>query len=71
MSVSRPMALTVKEASKAIGVSEYTVRWMCYKGTLPHNRTQARGKKGQGRILISRAALEEWLRGNDFSKSMS
>lgn len=56
------MAMTVKEAAAAIGVSEYTVRWMCYEKTLPHARTQARGRKGQGRILISRAALEEWLR---------
>lgn len=59
------MAVTVKEAAELTGISEYTIRWMCYQGTLPHNRTQARGKKGQGRIYISRAALEEWLRGGD------
>lgn len=57
------LAMSVKEAAEAIGISEYTVRWMCYEGTLPHTRTQARGRKGQGRILISRKALEAWLKG--------
>ncbi len=57
------MALTVREAAEALGVSESTVYWMCYQKEIPHNRVRARGTKGKGRILISRTELEKWLRG--------
>lgn len=57
------LALTVKEAAEALGISESTVYWMCYQKEIPHNRVKARGSKGKGRILISRSALEKWLRG--------
>ncbi len=57
------IALTVKEAAAALGVSESTVYWMCYQGAIPHNRVKARGCNGKGKILISKAALERWLEG--------
>lgn len=57
------IALTVQEAAEALGVSASTVYEMCWNKTLPHNRVKGKGKKGQGRILISRVALEEWLCG--------
>lgn len=61
--MSGKMALTVKEAAGALGVSESTVYWMCYQKEIPHNRVRARGAKGKGRILISKAELEKWLKG--------
>ena len=61
--VKMKLALTVKEAAAALGVSESTVYWMCYRGEIPHNRVKARGCNGKGKILISRAALEKWLEG--------
>jgi len=57
------LALTVKEAAEALGISESTMYWMIYQGEIPHNRVRARGCKGKGRILIPRAALEKWLFG--------
>jgi excisionase family DNA binding protein len=57
------LAISVKEAAVALGVDVSTIYEMCYRKTLPHNRVKAKGKKGQGKILISRSALEEWLRG--------
>ncbi|MDD5476303.1 MAG: helix-turn-helix domain-containing protein [Syntrophales bacterium] len=57
------LALTVKEAAEALGISESSVYWMIYQGELPHNRIRARGCKGRGKILISRRALEKWLEG--------
>ena len=57
------LALTVKEAAAALSVSESTLYWMVYMGEIPHRRIRARGCKGKGRILISRAALEKWLEG--------
>lgn len=57
------IALTVKEAAAALGVSDSTVYWMCYRGEIPHNRIKARGCQGKGKILISKAALERWLEG--------
>lgn len=62
------LALTVKEAASALGVSESTMYWMCYQGEIPHNRVKARGRKGKGKILISRTALEEWLRGDEVAQ---
>lgn len=61
------LALTVKEAAEALGISESTVYWMCYQKEIPHNRVKARGSKGKGRILISRNELEKWLRGEGVS----
>ena len=57
------LALTVKETAAALGVSKSSIYWMCYMGEIPHRRVKARGGKGKGKILISRAMLEEWLRG--------
>lgn len=57
------LALTVKEAAKALGISESTTYWMCYMGEIPHQRVKARGCRGKGKILISRVALEKWLEG--------
>ena len=51
------LALTVKEAAKALGISESTTYWMCYMGEIPHQRVKARGCRGKGKILISRVAL--------------
>lgn len=57
------LALTVKEAAEALGVSESTIYWMVYRNEIPHRRVEARGRKGKGKILIPRAALEKWLMG--------
>lgn len=57
------LALTVKETAAALGISESTVYWMVYMKTLPHNRVKAKGCRGKGKILISKAALEKWLLG--------
>jgi len=57
------LALSVKEAAAALGVSESTIYSMVYRGTIPHNRVKARGCNGMGKILISRRALEKWLEG--------
>ena len=57
------LAMTVKETAGAMGVSESTVYWMCYQNELPHNRVKARGCKGKGKILISKQAIEKWLKG--------
>jgi len=57
------IALTVKEAAEALGISESSVYWMCYMKKIPHRRIEARGCKGKGKILISRRALEKWLEG--------
>ena len=57
------LALTVKEAAKALSVSESTLYWMIYQGEIPHRRIRARGCRGKGKILISRVALEKWLEG--------
>ena len=62
------LAMSVKETAEALGISESSVYWMCYQGELPHNRIKARGNKGKGRILISRAAVEEWLRGEPLAE---
>ncbi len=62
------LALTVKEAAAALGVSESTIYWMVYQGTIPHNRVKARGCNGQGKILISKAALERWLEGETLAE---
>lgn len=58
------LALTVREAAAALGVSESSMYWMVYRNEIPHRRVKARGGKGGGKILISRALLEEWLRGD-------
>ncbi|MGB9866742.1 MAG: helix-turn-helix domain-containing protein [Bacillota bacterium] len=55
------LAYTVKEAAQALGVSESTIYWMVYRNEIPHRRIKARGTRGKGKILIPRAALEEWL----------
>jgi excisionase family DNA binding protein len=57
------LALTVKEAAEALSVSESTVYWMIYRGEIAHNRVKAKGCRGKGKILISKAALEKWLLG--------
>ena len=57
------LTYTVKEAAEALGISESTVRWMVYRNEIPHRRVHGRGTKGQGKILIPKAALEQWLMG--------
>lgn len=59
------LALTVKEAAQALGVSESTIYWLVYRNEIPHRRINARGKKSKGKILIPRAALERWLMGEE------
>lgn len=59
------IALTVKEAAEVLGISEDAVYRMIYRGELPHNRINGRGRKGKGKILISKKALEEWLMGEN------
>lgn len=59
------LALTVKEAAIATGLSESTIYWLVYRNELPHRRVKAKGCKGMGRILISRAVLEKWLEGEN------
>jgi excisionase family DNA binding protein len=55
------LALTVKEAAQLLGLSERTVYEMCYKREIPFRRVRARGTGKQGKIIISRKALERWL----------
>lgn len=55
------LALTVKEAAELLGLSERTVYEMCYRRQIPFRRVRARGTGKQGKILISRQALEKWL----------
>jgi len=62
------LALSVSDAAKALGISESSVYWMCYRGEIPHNRVKARGCNGQGKILISKAALERWLEGETLAE---
>lgn len=57
------LSLTVKEAARALGISDSTLYWMVYMGEIPHRRVKARGCKGKGKILVSRVALEKWLEG--------
>ena len=59
------MALTVKETAAATGLSESTVYWLVYRNEIPHRRIKAKGCKGMGKILISKAALEKWLQGKE------
>ena len=59
------LALTVKEAAAATGLSESTIYWLVYRNEIPHRRVRAKGCKGMGKILISRAVLEKWLEGED------
>lgn len=61
--------MTVKEAAEALGVSERTVYEMVYKNQIPYRRIEARGRRGQGKILIARAALKKWLMGESCEQS--
>lgn len=57
------LALSVKEAAAALGLSETTVYWMVYENSIPHRRVKARGCNGKGRILIPVDAVKQWLEG--------
>lgn len=61
---TKKIALSVKELAAMLGVSESAVYWMCHRNEIPHRRTKARGKKGQGKILFSVDAIKEWLKGD-------
>lgn len=53
--------LTIKECSEAIkGLSEHTIRQLVAQKKIPYIRT---GQGKRGKILISRAALLEYLGG--------
>ncbi len=53
--------LTIKECSEAVkGLSEHTVRQLVAQEKIPYIRT---GQGKRGKILISRAALLEYLGG--------
>lgn len=62
------LALTVKETAAATGLSESTIYWLVYRNEIPHRRVRAKGCRGQGKILIPRAALEAWLHGEETQK---
>ena len=52
--------LTIKECARQIsGLSEHTIRHLVLQNKLPHIRT---GKGKQGKILIPKSALLEYLR---------
>ncbi len=55
------LALTVKEAADALGISTSTVYWMVYYNEIPHQRVKSRGCNGQGKILIPVKEVEKWL----------
>lgn len=53
--------LTIKECAEAVrGLSEHTVRQLIVQDKLPHIRT---GQGNRGKILVSKAALLEYLGG--------
>lgn len=53
--------LTIKECTEAVrGLSEHTVRQLIVQDKLPHIRT---GQGNRGKILVSKAALLEYLGG--------
>lgn len=53
--------LTIKECTQAVsGLSEHTVRQLVAQKKIPYIRT---GQGKRGKILISKAALLEYLRG--------
>ena len=53
--------LTIKECSESIkGLSEHTIRQLVAQGKIPYIRT---GQGKRGKILISRAALLNYLGG--------
>ena len=53
--------LTIKECSEAVkGLSEHTIRQLVVQEKIPYIRT---GQGKRGKILISRAALLEYLGG--------
>lgn len=53
--------LTIKECTEAVkGLSEHTVRQLVAQDKLPHIRT---GQGKRGKILVSKAALLEYLGG--------
>jgi len=62
------LAYTVKETAAATGLSESTIYWLVYRNEIPHRRVRAKGCRGQGKILIPRAALEAWLMGEETQK---
>ncbi len=59
---SKPVEmLTIKECSEAVkGLSEHTIRQLVAQEKIPYIRT---GQGKRGKILISRAALLEYLGG--------
>lgn len=53
--------LTIKECSKAVsGLSEHTVRQLVAQKKIPYIRT---GQGKRGKILISRSALLDYMKG--------
>jgi len=50
--------LTIKEAAKAIGLSEYAIRIGVKQGRIPHIRTSG----NKGKILLDATLLEESLK---------
>ncbi len=63
--MTEQLAFTVKEAAAAISLSESTIYWLVYRNEIPHRRIKAKGCRGKGKILISKAALEKWLHGEE------
>ena len=59
ISVSPVEMLTIKECAEAVtGLSEHTIRQLVAQEKIPYIRT---GKGKRGKILISKAALLEYL----------
>ncbi|MGY3441103.1 helix-turn-helix domain-containing protein [Bradyrhizobium sp. USDA 4473] len=56
-----PIALSINQACKYLGVGETTLRTVLDAGRLPFSRLPAANPKGRGRILIKIADLDALL----------
>lgn len=52
---TRPIAVSVADAARLVGISETTYRRLALAGLVPHVRM------GSRRVVVPVAALEEWM----------
>lgn len=62
--MSFKVALSITEASEAVGVSEETIRRAIHAGHLKAKRSSKNGHgDGTGKYLVGVKALEDWFEG--------